>query len=80
MRLVKLFHFQNNFCNFLSNLNLNTIVIFLHSHLLFVPVSMDAKSQFAASDHAKIYRSYRRDTPVSLIEKAVSYLKEKVKV
>lgn len=41
---------------------------------------METKVQFAATDHAKIYSLYRRDTPVSLIEKVIASLKEKVTI
>jgi len=36
-----------------------------------------AEEQFAGKSHAKVYSSYRRDTPITLIEKIVSTLKEK---
>ncbi|CAL1266727.1 unnamed protein product [Larinioides sclopetarius] len=34
--------------------------------------------QYAGEDHAKIYSSYRRDTPTEVIEKIISFLKEKL--
>ncbi|KFM62273.1 putative methyltransferase, partial [Stegodyphus mimosarum] len=36
-----------------------------------------ADKQFAGKEHAKIYSVYRKDTPVALAEKFISYLKEK---
>ncbi|GBN64220.1 hypothetical protein AVEN_111293-1 [Araneus ventricosus] len=41
-------------------------------------MSTDTKKQFVEKGHAKIYSSYRKDTPTELIEKIVGFLKEKV--
>ncbi|CAL1266726.1 unnamed protein product [Larinioides sclopetarius] len=37
-----------------------------------------SEKQFAGEGHAKIYSSFRKDTPTEVIEKIISFLKEKV--